>query len=892
MSEDVIAYDELKINDDAFNGNSISGLADRPNTYATSSGGGLSAADLKKKFDANPDLIRKHFNQLIEYIGDGTVADKLKAKYVKKDADGNDVVDTELTLAEILKYILNGELAEKYLMAHKNSAAAAQSLDEILTGIDAGKLDKGSASWSASKNLTIGGYVNAESFTAESKERDESATLYHDSVHVLQKGKGEEEYNQIAFLFPSKPSGEETIATMSDIDEFKKMLQSLVHTRELWIEAEGKTIKLYPDGHIEYLQNDEHLGEYTSSLRLPLESGEEPRTLATREWVEKLLNNTSFISDVEDYKEGDKHYIKLTFDNGKTITEELDVIFGGVSALLELKANATDVASKADKTYVDEKLNEKLDKTTEASKIYGTDADKNQTTYAVSGRQTAGIAIRRTGGHITLPSVPEQTIDAACKGYVDTETAKKLSIDSTPMRVYTTGGTGTQSTIPFAVAAEPSSIPIRDVDGLFKVAETPIDYRHVASKNYVDRLVGKLEGLLVKETVDYSVAYEKLVPKASAQRAILSRIGGASKVCNGNNLCTGVTEDGIRWTDTGSVDYACTVPKGTYTATLRRDIFWGEVDREEIFVNGEQYDNPATFTVDGDATVAFHIEMGANEFGNYEGTGVLYPMINVGTTSLPFEPYIKPYIVSAPVTDIVTEGKNLIPFPYYGAYGVGYTTTNNGITWTVNYDGSVTANGTASANSPFILISNVNKSNIEGKVVFSGAPVGSDWDKKNHWIAVTATKAETGTQAGFAIGEDPRTIDILKGSLYVQLVIGSGYTANNVTFYPKMVYEADTHQYHANELFDLPGYGEGNPDNPKERNEVDFINEEYHHRGNLTEDGWVPLEREEIYPISSLLTWLKDGRDYVFIDVEGGGTVRFENEKKLPVPSEIHFAEV
>lgn len=57
---------------------------------------------------------------------------------------------------------------------------------------------------------------------------------------------------------------------------------------------------------------------------------------------------------------------------------------------------------------------------------------------------------------------------------------------------------------------------------------------------------------------------------------------------------------------------------------------------------------------------------------------------------------------SAPVTSIESVGANLIPFPYY-AGGVGTVYEMNGLTFTVNADGSITVNGTATGFTSFVL---------------------------------------------------------------------------------------------------------------------------------------------------------------------------------------------
>lgn len=71
---------------------------------------------------------------------------------------------------------------------------------------------------------------------------------------------------------------------------------------------------------------------------------------------------------------------------------------------------------------------------------------------------------------------------------------------------------------------------------------------------------------------------------------------------------------------------------------------------------------------------------------------VFRPMLNAGTTALPYQPYFKG-LKNAYFEKIVSTGKNLVPYPYEES-----TKTENGITFTVNSDGSITANGTTTVN--------------------------------------------------------------------------------------------------------------------------------------------------------------------------------------------------
>ena len=77
-------------------------------------------------------------------------------------------------------------------------------------------------------------------------------------------------------------------------------------------------------------------------------------------------------------------------------------------------------------------------------------------------------------------------------------------------------------------------------------------------------------------------------------------------------------------------------------------------------------------------------------------------VFNIGDTVDKFIPYF-PGLKNAYFQGLRSTGRNLIPFPYYDD-----TKTVNGVTFTVNDDGSVTANGTATSQVNFYFVSSSN----------------------------------------------------------------------------------------------------------------------------------------------------------------------------------------
>lgn len=120
--------------------------------------------------------------------------------------------------------------------------------------------------------------------------------------------------------------------------------------------------------------------------------------------------------------------------------------------------------------------------------------------------------------------------------------------------------------------------------------------------------------------------------------------------------------------------------------------------------------------------------------------------------------------------------KNLISYPYYET-----TKTQNGIIWTDNGDGTITANGTATENSAFVLHS-YSMFLAKGTYTISGVPVNASYS--THMIQ-TATGEGYAFNNTIATGET-FTLEQDTKTMIVQLVIFAGYTANNLVFKPQI----------------------------------------------------------------------------------------------------------
>ena len=165
----------------------------------------------------------------------------------------------------------------------------------------------------------------------------------------------------------------------------------------------------------------------------------------------------------------------------------------------------------------------------------------------------------------------------------------------------------------------------------------------------------------------------------------------------------------------------------------------------------------------------------------------VYPMLNRGDSALPYSPYF-PGLKNAYFQGLQSTGRNLIPFPYYDD-----TKTINGVTFTVNDDGSVTANGTATASASFALVLNT-----AGKCLvlqqntayfLSGCPSGGSFSTFSltiQEISFSQTVADYGNGVSFTTQFT---------NYYLFITIFPGYTANNLRFYPMFNYGSSALPY-------------------------------------------------------------------------------------------------
>lgn len=205
-----------------------------------------------------------------------------------------------------------------------------------------------------------------------------------------------------------------------------------------------------------------------------------------------------------------------------------------------------------------------------------------------------------------------------------------------------------------------------------------------------------------------------------------------------------------------------------------------------------------TLKFDVDTWVALCIETAANS-ETYDC--ICKPQLELGTIAHAYEPSIESNVNLKKEIDKTStlQGQNLIPYPYDGTEG-----NNNGITWTVNDDGSVTANGTASKEAPYSLIYPYNLSTMKS-LQLGNTYIISDgltdeqhtnvgymqlvcYDKNNPTNWKYGVSSMKGTEIYTANDENTLQYGI-------RLIIRNGATANNITFKPMLEVGTMSHEY-------------------------------------------------------------------------------------------------
>lgn len=149
---------------------------------------------------------------------------------------------------------------------------------------------------------------------------------------------------------------------------------------------------------------------------------------------------------------------------------------------------------------------------------------------------------------------------------------------------------------------------------------------------------------------------------------------------------------------------------------------------------------------------------------------------------------------------------NLLPSVYTSEANYGNLRTSNGITWTVNSDGSVTANGTATADSWYTFAGSTTTADIPSitldpnkQYTISGCPAGGSSSKYSFQAAFytenqTPSSGNSGATWALDYGNGATTSAGYKWA-NVYAVVRSGVTVSNKVFYPMLNYGTKVQPY-------------------------------------------------------------------------------------------------
>lgn len=138
--------------------------------------------------------------------------------------------------------------------------------------------------------------------------------------------------------------------------------------------------------------------------------------------------------------------------------------------------------------------------------------------------------------------------------------------------------------------------------------------------------------------------------------------------------------------------------------------------------------------------------------------------------------------VKGSTTQVTRSGKNKLPYNYYD----GNSKTVNGITFTVNKDRSITANGTATANATFGMVDINSYAITAGSYKLVGE--NSEYTKQ----AIRGSYKKTDGTTKYVSSVSNFIIEEGSTNVYFYIVILQGETVNNVTFYPMLLNLTET----------------------------------------------------------------------------------------------------
>ena len=399
---------------------------------------------------------------------------------------------------------------------------------------------------------------------------------------------------------------------------------------------------------------------------------------------------------------------------------------------------------------------------------------------------------------------------------------------------------------------------------------------------------------------DDAIAYEKVAPDDVCTYAQINKIGGRTYKCS-NKLSypyyhTSKNHKGVRFTDNG--DGSITI-NGMNDGTGMSAFYLFHIDNKPLYLKAGTYtvfdtgnSNIAIAIVDKNNTHykgTFHLsndtEVGVSiriPTGNttYFDNVIVYPMLNSGSTALPWEQYWEGFR-DTKVTKLISKSYQLISPDKLKEKAVfmGGSAESNG-NGEIVVHGKNILGGWISVSYSFAL--------SKGIYTFSIAE-----DLTNIRLGIGFSSSDYGVFIGELSNESHSlTFELEKDSiLYLAMSLRTA-SFDNVVIRP-MINEGTTalpfSRYKAEDsVFEIPeeiqaleGYGQSNPNFRDIYNYIDFERKVFVYRGYMVNDRWNSGNKET--DISEYLTKAN------FIEVAGGGAIIAINEYNQAAPTSITY---
>ncbi len=305
--------------------------------------------------------------------------------------------------------------------------------------------------------------------------------------------------------------------------------------------------------------------------------------------------------------------------------------------------------------------------------------------------------------------------------------------------VYVNDINGNPSTQIYAVDASGNIIVQRDGNGQIKVPLAPLQGYDATSKNYVDESIEALPSKYVTLDTDQTIDGTK---------------GFTSPITvGGQTWRTSYMKDSFVYTVDG-YSYEVTYPEKSGLMALKSDIPTDYATQGQLAQTNQNVEDLYTILEQAQVVTVTTLEQAYTTRETADGENIVD---GVQTT-----------VKEIRGKTVATE--NLIPYPYAET-----TKTANGVTFTVNSDGSVTVNGTATSDADFMLLRGPIQSYSESYFL-SGCPTGGS--DTTYYISESFT-ASKDTGNGVVLNNLP-------SDQAWRIVIKSGTTVNNLVFRPML----------------------------------------------------------------------------------------------------------